>query len=557
MSEFDLSPREIEAKLIVHAIEKNDVHKLYLRGVTPDKMLVWGDVLEFVVKYEREYGESPSIDTIALKHNDFPAVVSDGVSVEFLADAVLENHKKKYLREIIENAVDQIDLSSTQTIDFITSKLSELGTGGKTRAVYVDSNPEERLEKFLKKRKQIKEGHHVGLPTGIHKLDETLMGYLDGDLIVVTGPPEVGKCLTGDTLISTDRGFVRIDEITSDMNVISYDESENKFVYQKPELLRQGKKIVYQVTTTYGRRIKLTGKHPLLTRIGWKPLLDIEGNKEIAVPTIKSLNDTHIERYTNELIWDNIESIGELEEEETYDLSLPCHHNFIANDILVHNSFLLLKSALVAYMAGYTVMFISLEMIEEELTLRWHTMAGREYGHTLPNEGLMSGRDIDVDDYRLFLTEKLGNRKEFIIVDDVEGGKCTVPVVEGLIREFQPKLILIDSLPLMCASDGCMAVSWQGILDVAYGLKFLATRTKTVIMASTLSDSNTFDRAIPAQMGELGLGRYLAYAIDLGISIAESRTPKERHLRIFKKRKGKQINDVFEISFDPNRGVIG
>jgi len=413
MSELDLSPKEIEAKLIVHAIENNDVHKLYLRGVTPDKMLVWGDVLDFVIQYEREYGESPSVNTIALKHSDFPNIVSDGVGVEFLADAVLENYKKKQLREIIEEAVDNIDVSSAKTIDYITSKLSEIGAGSKTRAIYVDSDPDARLEKFLNKRQQMREGHHVGLPTGIHKLDETLMGYLDGDLIVITGPPEVGK------------------------------------------------------------------------------------------------------------------------------------------------SWLLLRSALVTYMAGYPVLFISLEMIEEEVTLRWHTMAGKEFGHTLPNEGLMSGRGIDVDDYRRFLHDKLGERKEFVIVDDVEGGRCTVPVVEGLIREFNPKLILIDSLPLMCASDGCMAVSWQGILDVAYGLKFLATRTKTVIMATTLSDSNTFDRAIPAEMGELGLGRYLAYAIDLGISIADSRSPKEKNLRIFKKRKGKRIEDVFQITFDPNRGAIG
>jgi len=557
MSDLDLSPKEIEAKLIVHAVKNNEVHKLFIRGVTPDKLLVWGDVLDFVVEYEREYGESPSVETIALKHSDFPSVTSDNIGVDFLSDAVLENFKKKQLREIIEEAVDRIDIGSNKTIDYLTSKMSEIGTGGKTRAIYVDSDPDARLEKFLNKRKQMREGHSIGLPTGIHKLDETLMGYLDGDLVVITGPPEVGKCLTGDTLITTDKGFVRIDEFTSDCNVVSYDEINKELIYQKAELISQGKKDVLEIITNNGRRIKLTEEHPLFTHDGWKPLSDIKSYEKIAVPSIRNLDDSTKDRYSKDLEWENFEIINKLLSSDTYDLSLSTHHNFIANDILVHNSFLLLKSGLVSYMAGYPVMFISLEMIEEELTLRWHTMAGREYGHILPNENLMSGRDIDIDDYRLFLHEKLGERKGFVIVDDVEGGRCTVPVVEGLIREFRPKLILIDSLPLMCASDGTMAVSWQGILDVAYGLKFLATRTRTVIMATTLSDSNTFDRTTPAEMGELGLGRYLAYAVDLGISIAESRNPKERNLRIFKKRKGKSISEVFQITFDPNRGIIG
>ena len=74
--------------------------------------------------------------------------------------------------------------------------------------------------------------------------------------------------------------------------------------------------------------------------------------------------------------WDEIASIEPIGNEETYDLTVPEHHNFVADDLIVHNS------ALVANIAEHVsvkhrrpVALFSLEMSETELAHRF--IAGR------------------------------------------------------------------------------------------------------------------------------------------------------------------------------------
>ena len=45
-----------------------------------------------------------------------------------------------------------------------------------------------------------------------------------------------------------------------------------------------------------------------------------------------------IQLASSDLYWDRIVSIAPRGEAEVYDLTVPKHHNFIANDIVVHNS---------------------------------------------------------------------------------------------------------------------------------------------------------------------------------------------------------------------------
>lgn len=46
--------------------------------------------------------------------------------------------------------------------------------------------------------------------------------------------------------------------------------------------------------------------------------------------------------FNSDLLWDQIVSVTYLGEQETYDLTVSTHHNFIAENIIVHNTFLLL-----------------------------------------------------------------------------------------------------------------------------------------------------------------------------------------------------------------------
>jgi replicative DNA helicase len=74
---------------------------------------------------------------------------------------------------------------------------------------------------------------------------------------------------------------------------------------------------------------------------------------------------------TSALYWDRITSIHYVGDEQVYDLTIPGTHNFVANDICVHNTSLALNIAqYVAIHQGKPVGVFSLEMSQQELALR-------------------------------------------------------------------------------------------------------------------------------------------------------------------------------------------
>src|SRR5699024_6276563 len=85
-----------------------------------------------------------------------------------------------------------------------------------------------------------------------------------------------GKCVRGDTLISTDKGLIKIEEIPeyfyvnpstneSEAKIISYDTLGNKYPSKKTShWFNMGQSATKKITTNYGREIEGTPEHPLL-----------------------------------------------------------------------------------------------------------------------------------------------------------------------------------------------------------------------------------------------------------------------------------------------------
>ena len=71
-----------------------------------------------------------------------------------------------------------------------------------------------------------------------------------------------------------------------------------------------------------------------------------------------------------DIYWDEIQSITPAGEDHVYDLSVPSHKNFVANDLIVHNSTLLLQVADKLSDAGETVLYVSGEESERQIKLR-------------------------------------------------------------------------------------------------------------------------------------------------------------------------------------------
>jgi DNA repair protein RadA/Sms len=71
-----------------------------------------------------------------------------------------------------------------------------------------------------------------------------------------------------------------------------------------------------------------------------------------------------------DIYWDEIQTIKPAGEEPVYDLSVSSHTNFVANDLIVHNSTLLLQVADKMSASGLTVLYVSGEESERQIKLR-------------------------------------------------------------------------------------------------------------------------------------------------------------------------------------------
>jgi replicative DNA helicase len=110
-----------------------------------------------------------------------------------------------------------------------------------------------------------------------------------------------------------------------------------------------GLKPVYKMMTRLGRTIRATTNHKFLTFDGWHRLDEMELGVSIALsrilpsPQISSMTQAvRSQPLTllahSDVYWDEIVSIEADGEEEVYDLTVENFHNFVADNIIVHNS---------------------------------------------------------------------------------------------------------------------------------------------------------------------------------------------------------------------------
>ena len=165
-------------------------------------------------------------------------------------------------------------------------------------------------------------------------------------------------CLTGDTPIYLpDKDIYRpIEQLVgrSGFRILAL----NTETWQlEPRLVTNafatGCKPVYKMTTRLGRSIRATANHKFLTIHGWKRLDGITKDERVAVqhhlsvPIEATINQKLAQILVSEqptkltqrdVYWDEIVSVEPDGEAEVYDLTVEELHNFIAGDIVAHNS---------------------------------------------------------------------------------------------------------------------------------------------------------------------------------------------------------------------------
>ncbi len=199
--------------------------------------------------------------------------------------------------------------------------------------------------------------------------------------ILIAGPPGAGKCVDGDVVIITEKGFLKarklyemlekgeeVKVLCLRMNGFEYRKITNYYVRKA--------RVLMKLKTRSGKEILLTPNHPVLSisdDIGWKQASQLKEGDCVAifgedefVPVVGKLREffdgkfvkkgeieellskskldidtlSKLSLVTNKYIkWEVLDSIEKIiEEREVYDFEIERAHNFIANGFVVHNS---------------------------------------------------------------------------------------------------------------------------------------------------------------------------------------------------------------------------
>ncbi|MEM7595327.1 MAG: DnaB-like helicase C-terminal domain-containing protein, partial [Cyanobacteria bacterium P01_A01_bin.83] len=183
---------------------------------------------------------------------------------------------------------------------------------------------------------------------------------------------------------------------------------------------------------------------------------------------------------TSEVYWDEIVSIEYVGKQQVYDLTIPQTHNFVANDMCVHNTaFSLCVASNIARDSKLPIAVFSLEMSREQLTQRLLSGEAR-----IPSNRLRSGR-IAQNEFGQLIdgVERLSELP--IYIDDT--ANLTVMQMRSQVRRLQAQqkdplgLVMIDYLQLMEGGDNDNRV--QQLSKMTRSLKGLARELNVPIVA--------------------------------------------------------------------------
>jgi len=215
-----------------------------------------------------------------------------------------------------------------------------------------------------------------------------------------------------------------------------------------------------------------------------------------------ALGDRELQQLaTSDVFWDRIVSIEPLGRKQVYDLTIPGTHNFVANDVCVHNTSLAMNMAeAVALDQKLPVGVFSLEMSAESLVLRMLCSRARVNLRNI-REGFFSERDFPK------ITSAAGKLAAAPLYIDDTAGLSILQLRAKARRMWQQygiKLFIIDYLQLVHSTARRAENRQQEIADISNGVKGLAKELDVpVIVLSQLNRELEKDKNRKPRMSDL------------------------------------------------------
>jgi replicative DNA helicase len=215
--------------------------------------------------------------------------------------------------------------------------------------------------------------------------------------------------------------------------------------------------------------------------------IGIFGKEAIIGRVRHALGDRRLrELAESDVYWDEIVSIEPLGMEQVYDLTIPVTHNFVANDICVHNTAMALNA--IWHASGekkLPVAIFSLEMSKEQLVQRLISQTTR-----IPAQALRSG-NVKAEDWPKLVRGVAEVSRAPIWIDDTAG--VTLMEIRAKVRrlasqlnvsgEMPLALVVVDYLQLMIGQGNRQENRQQEIAEISRGLKVLARDLDVPVLA--------------------------------------------------------------------------
>ncbi|HEX8069973.1 MAG TPA: replicative DNA helicase [Pyrinomonadaceae bacterium] len=225
----------------------------------------------------------------------------------------------------------------------------------------------------------------------------------------------------------------------------------------------------------------------LARRAGFKCVSNIHaGRRAPTRPRLlalaEALDSAELRRLaTSDVYWDEIVAVEPAGVKQVYDLTIPETHNFVANDVCVHNTSLCLTLAQnAAIQAGAVVGVFSLEMSKESLVMRMLCSEGHVDAHRF-RSGFLNREEWGR------LAQALGSLAEArIYIDDTPG--ISVLEMRAKARRLAAEqkrldLIIVDYLQLMSGSSRRTESRQQEVSQISRELKGLAKELNVPLVA--------------------------------------------------------------------------
>ena len=205
------------------------------------------------------------------------------------------------------------------------------------------------------------------------------------------------------------------------------------------------------------------------------------------------LDDPHLATWaSSDIYWDEIVAIEYEGEEQVYDLTVPGDHNFVANDVFVHNTSLALGMAAHAAMHAHEpVLLFSLEMSHLEITQRMLCAEARVDATRMRN-----GRLHESDWPKI--SHAIGRLGEApIFIDD--NPMITVMDIRAKARRMKSRegglgLIVVDYIQLMSGRTSAENRQVE-VSEISRALKILARELEVPVVALSQLSRNLEMRA--------------------------------------------------------------